>query len=148
MKNKLLVMILSLMGGLMLNLMVVTTPVMAKSCEDKTFLGFRPWYAGLEKNDDCSVKGPKSDTDGKEIAKFIWVIVLNITSSAMGVAGMVVLFMIIYGGFLQMSSRGDQAAVVRGKKVMANAIIGLIIVAFATIVVNTVISVLTAKGGS
>lgn len=143
MKRKIVGVMMSLVAGLLMNMGMLAAPVMAKDCSGGTFLGFRAWYAGLKMDEECNILGPEEqDVKGNGLAVFVWIIVMNVVSSVMSLAGMVVLGMLIYGGFLQITSSGDPGAVAKGKKVMLNSIIGLIIVTVATVVANTIILIL------
>ena len=55
----------------------------------------------------------------------------------------VALISIVYGGYLYISSQGDEGNVSKGKAILLYSIIGLIIVGLAGVIVNVVISVAT-----
>lgn len=55
----------------------------------------------------------------------------KIIAEALGSLGVIFLFLIIYGGYVWMKARGNEADVKRGKDIMIDALIGLIIVAAA-----------------
>lgn len=56
------------------------------------------------------------------------VIVLNIIAWFLGILVLIAVVLIIYGGWLYMSSAGDEEKVERAKQVLKNAIIGLLII--------------------
>ncbi|MCE9643295.1 MAG: pilin [Candidatus Andersenbacteria bacterium] len=55
----------------------------------------------------------------------------------------VALISLVYGGYLYISSQGDEGNVSKGKAILLYSIIGLIIVGLAGVIVNVVISVAT-----
>ncbi|RMD59212.1 hypothetical protein D6821_01725 [Candidatus Parcubacteria bacterium] len=63
----------------------------------------------------------------KTIAQIVGVII----SAALSLLGVIFLCLIIYGGFLWMVSGGNEYKVLRAKKVLTNATIGLIIIVSA-----------------
>lgn len=109
-----------------------------------SFLGFKPWYDGLcVKNGDqanmvpiCE-KGSCTDPNSKSLNVFIWTIVLNILFDISLAVGMITVAMVIYSGFLYMTSQGDAAKLMKGKKTLMSAIIGVVIAMGATVIVNT-----------
>ena len=111
-------------------------------CE-KTFLGFRPWHAGLPKDANCNIQAPVSgNLNSDKLAPFVWTIILNVLSTLLSSVGVVMIFVISYAGFMQISSRGEPDRVIMSKKILNNAVVGLIIVLLATVVTNTVIQIL------
>ncbi len=76
------------------------------------------------------------------------------TDTAIGFAllGIVMLVLIIYAGFLWMTSGGDQTQVDRAKTMLRNAVIGVIIIlsswALTTFVINALINATTGGGGA
>lgn len=123
-----------------MSLTIAAAPRVALAAEcdnNSSFLGFKPWYDGL-----CNGGEIKPDTDRDEgaIKRFFWRIVLNISfdlSYAIGILGMA---MIIYGGYLYMTSSGDPTKAAKGQKTLIRAIIGMIIALSASVVINTVTS--------
>ncbi len=84
-----------------------------------------------------------SGTDPRTIAA-------NIINIALGLVGIVLVGLILYGGFLYMTSAGDSAKVDKARKVITNAIIGLVIVLSAWAITRYVIDKLlqaTQEGG-
>ncbi|MBR3365744.1 hypothetical protein IKG48_01335 [Candidatus Saccharibacteria bacterium] len=125
------------------------------SC-DQEFLGLRPWYFGLEKDEKCNIKSP--DTGCKqgevcgnlegastELAKFIWIIIMNVLVDVFVVAGLVALGFVIYGGYLFLRSGGDVAFATKGRKTLTAALVGLVIVTLANVISRLIVTVLTAK---
>lgn len=58
----------------------------------------------------------------------IRVIVARIIRAALGLIGIVLLAIILYGGFLWMTSGGNEEQIGKAKKILVNAVIGLIII--------------------
>ena len=118
---------------------VMSEGVWAKPSCEKKFLGIRPWHAGLEKDADCNIVSPAGGLDGDKMAAFVWTIILNVLSTMFSLIGFVMIGVFAYGGIKQITSRGEPAMVVAGKKAMANGIVGLIIMLLAVVIVNTII---------
>ena len=114
-----------------------------ESCEANVFLGFRPWYKGLatrDDNDKCVIGKPAtSDSGTTNWAPFVWVVVMNIIYNISLVAGLTATGFIIYGG---LSYEGDPNKAAKGKNIIQGAVIGLILTIFASVITNTIISVI------
>lgn len=106
-------------------------------CGVKGFLGFRPWYYGLCKPGTTDIDAPAQNDDA-EIARFVWVIVLNILMDLMVAVGYLAIGFVIYGGYMYIISQGDPGKVMKAKKTLTNAIIGTIIALVSSVAVNTV----------
>ena len=114
----------------------------SSSCGDtQAFFALRPWYYGLteEINGKCEIKKPDSDS----IPQFVWSIVLNILTDVMIMVGYVAIIMIAWGGYLYMFSRGMPDRAERGKKTLIAAVAGLAIAMLASVIMNTIVSILT-----
>lgn len=61
----------------------------------------------------------------------------------LGLSGSIALLMFVYGGFLYLSSAGDDAKVKKGKAAIVNAVIGIFLVFFAYTFVAAVIKALS-----
>jgi hypothetical protein len=73
----------------------------------------------------------------------------RIINVALGLLGMVILVLIIYGGFLWMTAAGNDDQVTKAKKIMTNAVIGLVIVMASYAIANFVFNaVITSTVGS
>lgn len=105
----------------------------------KGFLGFRPWYQGLPKGDNCTVASPTED----QMPAFVWTIILNVLASLFGVIGYLSIIFVVYGGFLFIMAHGDPGKVAKGKKTLTAAVIGVGISLLAAVIVNTITGVLT-----
>jgi hypothetical protein len=69
-------------------------------------------------------------------------VISNIIKWVLGFMGLVLTLMIIYGGFLWMSSGGDTEKISKAKNTITNGIIGLVIVVLAYTIANFVIKAL------
>lgn len=110
------------------------------------FFSLRPWYHGLTTSitdstgkSRCEIGQP---VDGK-IPQFIWTIVLNILYDIMIMVGYIAIVMIAWGGYLYMFSRGLPDRAERGKKTLIAAAAGLAVAMLASVIMNTLVSILT-----
>lgn len=122
-------------------------------------LTFRAWFCGVTKyvpkldEDDNPVyysngepallvvmKEPGRDI---ELMTFVWTIILNILNDLFSLIGYIVTGFLLYGSFLYIISRGSSDQILKAKKTITNAIIGLVIVILATAIVSTITRVLT-----
>ena len=69
-------------------------------------------------------------------------VISNIIKWVLGFMGLVLTLMIIYGGFLWMSSGGDTEKISKARNTIINGIIGLVIVVLAYTIANFVIKAL------
>lgn len=115
-----------------------------------SFLGFPAWFDGLprkegtcnvamsettEKNEDGQVE---EVTNQDSLQNFILLIALNVIEIAMRLVGFAAVGFIIYGGFKYLTSAGSADRVTAGRKMIMNAVIGLVISFFSVAVVNLV----------
>lgn len=110
-----------------------------------SFLTFRPWYYGITK-DDCSLKTVSDKETGDDVVSirtFIWTIILNVLGILFQLAGYTAVGFLIYGGYLYILARGAPEGLVKAKKTITNAIIGLIIAILATAIVNTIVGLMS-----
>ena len=105
----------------------------------KGLLGFRPWYQGLPKGENCTVATPTE----AQMPAFIWTIVLNLLAGLFGAIGYLSIIFVIYGGFLFIMAHGDPGKVAKGKKTLTAAVIGVGIALLASVIVNTITGVLS-----
>ncbi|MBI4139202.1 hypothetical protein HY479_03570, partial [Candidatus Uhrbacteria bacterium] len=76
------------------------------------------------------------------------VIATNIINVALGLMGIILVVLILYGGFVYMTSGGEAEKVDRAKKIIRNAIIGVILVLSSWGIARFVIErLLQATGG-
>lgn len=69
------------------------------------------------------------------------ILVESVIDTLLGFAGLVALAAIIYGGFLYITSAGDEDRAAKGKKVVLYAVIGLILIGLSAVIVNIVIDI-------
>jgi len=135
----------SLIGG---SLVAITTPTGVSAappadpkCPDNV-LSFPTWYRGLQKS-DCEIKSPSELDSGSGkndgVSNFIWIIVLNVIEIAMQVVGYLAAGFIIYGGFKYITGAGAPDKITAGRKLILNAVIGLVISLLAVVIVNIVL---------
>ena len=77
----------------------------------------------------------------------IRIIVANIIRVALGLLGFILLLIILYGGYLYMTSGGNEEQIGKAKSIFKNAIIGLAIILSAYSIVWFVMRMLGVKGG-
>ena len=71
--------------------------------------------------------------------------VSNIAHWILGIVGTAALLFFIYGGFIWITSAGASQKVETGRKIMTNTIIGIVIVIFAFVIVNFIITSFTGS---
>lgn len=77
--------------------------------------------------------------------------VINIVKWALGLLGLVAVIIIIYGGFLWMTAHGDATQIEKAKRVLKQAVIGLVIILLSWAIVQFVVGSIiggTTTGGS
>ena len=139
-------MLLSLSAfGLLLSTAVATLPFATANAAEvfkdgdrctSRFLTFPAWYRGLER-ERCNIV-PPSESDG--ISTFIFTIVLNIIEIALQIVAYAAVGFTIYGGFKYLTSAGDANRVTAGRKMITNALIGLVISFMSIAIVNLIAS--------
>lgn len=115
-------------------------PAFAAGC-DSNFFGLRPWYYGMC-DGGGNIKAPDVDEEGTGLAQWIWKIVLNILIDISVLVGYIATAMVAWGGYLYMFSRGQVDRAEKGKKTLISAVVGLIISILASVIMNTISSVL------
>ncbi|HET6746691.1 MAG TPA: hypothetical protein VFH06_01140 [Candidatus Saccharimonadales bacterium] len=119
------------LGGTALTI-AAPQPAMA-ACNDR-LLTFPAWYRGII-NDSCDIKNP-NDVGG--LPTFIAKIGLNIIEVMLQLVGYIAVGYIIAGGFKYLTSTGSPDDIVKARKTILNAVIGLIISIFSIAIVNIV----------
>lgn len=77
----------------------------------------------------------------------IRVIVAKIIRAVLGLLGIIAVIIIIYAGYVIMTSAGNEEKVVKGKKILLNAVIGLTIILSALIIVQFILNALADATG-
>lgn len=66
-------------------------------------------------------------------------LVLKIVNFFLGFLGLLAVIMVIYGGFLYVSSAGEQEKVDSAKKILLYAVIGIVVIVISFALINTLI---------
>lgn len=105
-------------------------------CPDNV-LTFPTWYRGLQDPATCDIESPGSGETA--LGDFIWKIVLNVIEIALQLVGYLAVGFIIYGGFVYITGAGSPDKITAGRKIILNAVIGLVISIFSIAIVNLVL---------
>jgi hypothetical protein len=73
-------------------------------------------------------------------------LVLDIINFFLGFLALLAVIMIIYGGFLYVSSQGNQEEIDQAKKILIYAVIGIIVIVISFALVNTLLGGLSEGG--
>ena len=114
-------------------------------CNDTRFLTFPAWYRGLAdgSGSKCEIKSPadfNSGDFGKGLTTYITIIVLNVVEIMLQLVVYICVGFIIWGGFMYLISAGSSDKISSGKKMIQNAIIGLVISLIAVIAVSFIVT--------
>ena len=103
------------------------------------FLVFKPVLAQINTVDQFGLN-PVSQSIGLAQTD-IRLIIARIIRAVLGLLGIIVLVLIIYAGFLIMTSEGNEEKMAQGKKIITNAVVGLVIIlssyAIAQFIINS-----------
>ena len=115
-----------LVSLILLSCLLITTPALAQY--------------GLEKTAETAgiPEGLQEATPASIIGQIIGI--------ALGLVGVIFLVLMVYGGFLWMTARGNTKQVEDAKNLIISAVIGIIIVAGAYVVTNFVLEAITGVG--
>ena len=119
-----------------ISLVAAPTAYAGKGCGGN-FLTFPTWYDGLTDN-KCDIVQPKAGKKGAGISKFVWRIVLNIIEIGLQVVAYAAAAFIIYGGFKYLTSTGTPDKTTAARKMILNAIVGLILSFMSIAIVNLI----------
>jgi hypothetical protein len=109
------------------------------NASSSSFLGFPTWYKYL--NPRIENGGCKLDTAFPEVIPRIAFALFEIL---LRVAGVAAVMFIVYGGFQYLTSTGEPDKAKNARTTIINAVIGLLIVIFSTVIVNVVANNITA----
>jgi len=119
---------------------LVNLKYFATSCVSNNFFGFPAWYKYLDKEgkiagDTCTIinYGPNAFQ-----LSDIRLIVLAVIEMAVYAAGVIAVFMIIWGGFRFITSQGSPESIKSARETILYAIIGLIVSISARVIINFV----------
>ena len=125
-------------------------------CEPKSnFLGLPTWYAYLpgkieningkeqctpqlkcvQKEGDANSTANCDSQSGIDVSK-LWLIALAILELLLRLAGLIAVFMVIYGGIKYITSQGQPDATKGARQTIINAMIGIVIAVIAAVSVN------------
>ena len=124
--------VLMMFGALVVPAAITPQPAYA-ACNDR-LITFPAWYRGLT-NSKCEIKNPKQ-VGG--IGPFVWTIVANLLEIGLQAVAYVSVGYILYGGFTYLTVASDAGKVGRARKMIQNAVIGLVISIASIAIVNLV----------
>jgi len=75
-------------------------------------------------------------------------VIVRIINYVVGLVGIILLVMLIYGGVMYMTSAGNEDQAGKAKKVLTYAIIGIVIVAFSFLITQFIVGALTGSGSN
>ncbi len=135
--------ILGVLGAIIIGGALIGQPVLAVgegggggTCSEG-FLGFKPWYDGW-----CEGGQIKEVSNEDEVRDLIWRVVLNVLFDLTLAIGYLAVGFVIWSGYQYIMSQGDPGKMTKAKKSLTTAITGTIIGAGATVIVNTLMSIL------
>jgi hypothetical protein len=99
-----------------------------------TFLGFPTWYKYLDGETKAGKCSPIIDF--AEHPQQIAAILLAVVEILLRVGGLVAIAFVIMGGFRYLTSQGEPENTASARKTIINALVGLIITIFATVIVR------------
>ena len=115
------------------------------------FLGFPAWFDGLPRQSgSCDLmvasEKPVANEEGvieenptqEDLNAFIFRIVLNVIEIVLRIIGYCAVGFIIYGGFKYLTSAGSADRITSGRKIITNALIGLVISFMSVAIVNLI----------
>ena len=97
--------------------------------------------AGIEKN-ECIGRGIVPPHEPSDVPGDFEQSIMNITNWLAGFIVMLAILAMIYGGFIYLSSSGDQEKTAGGKKVVTYALLGLIVAGIAYAAVKVIVDIL------
>ena len=78
----------------------------------------------------------------------IQVVVANIINVALGLLGIIALGIVVYGGWLYMTSRGNEEQMARARKVITNGVIGLAVILASFTIVRFILGAISSSTNS
>jgi hypothetical protein len=119
------------MGG---TVATIATPQTTYAACNDTLLTFPAWFKGLTQG-NCDLKSP-ADVGG--ISNYVWAIALNVVDMILQLVGYIAVGFIIFGGYKYMISAGSPDGMVKARKTITNAVIGLLISIFSVAIVKII----------
>jgi type IV secretion system pilin len=74
-------------------------------------------------------------------------IILNLINYVLAIVGVIALAYLVYGGFRYITSAGNEETIEEAKRIIFNAIIGIVVIGVAAALVNFVIQGVNVAGG-
>jgi len=111
------------------------------------FLGMDPWYATLK----CKEGGKEvSETNfnSEHLTGTVLGIIGTVVKDLLFLGGLLAVVLVMYGGFLMVTSQGNPAGVEKAKKTISGAIVGLIVALLAYAIATTVLKLTMNAGNS
>jgi hypothetical protein len=121
-------------GGALTTTAVPSTALAASGCDGR-LLTLPAWYNGLASGPNCEL-GKPSDFGG--IGNYIWLIALNVVEIILQLVGYIAVGFIIFGGYKYMISAGSADGMVKARKTITNAVVGLLLSIFSVAIVNLI----------
>lgn len=116
--------------------LTIAMPQTTTAACNQRLLTLPTWYNGLVENETtCAIKAPVGENGLRD---FIWTIALNITEMILQIVGFIAVGFIIFGGYKYMISAGSPDGMVKARKTIMNAVVGLLISIFSVALVNVV----------
>ncbi|MET0980224.1 MAG: hypothetical protein ABWX90_03150 [Candidatus Saccharimonadales bacterium] len=106
------------------------------ACTDR-LLTFPAWYRGVQ-DSSCNIQDPSKFGGKESVSNFIWIIALNIVEMILQLVGYIAVGFIIVGGYKYMISAGSPDGMVKARKTITNAVVGLLISIFSVAIVNVI----------
>lgn len=127
-------------GILMMTGATMPVQAFADGCNEVKFFGLDPWYSALTcTNGEIDQSNFESGQITTTVMKVIGVVVKDL----LFFAGMAAVVLIMYGGFLFVTSGGNPGSVEKAKKTISGALIGLVISILAYAIATAVLKVVT-----
>jgi hypothetical protein len=102
---------------------------------------------GVDINSQLANVGSGIYGEGEQPATELPIIIGKIINVVLGFMGVILVVLVIFGGFKYMMSKGDPAEAKKGTAMIVNAVIGLAIVLAAYAIANFVVSRLVSATG-
>lgn len=144
MKKKILFAVFAFMAAALglLGSSLLTQNVSAAVCEHAgSPFAITRWCEDLPENPDFT-------TGKEEIAKYILILVANIYGMITDIAGYVAVILVMWGGFLYVTSSGDPGKSMKGQKTIVNSLIGIVIVKGSDIIFKLIKTIATSAAST
>ncbi len=125
---------------------IITALLLAAALGSST-LFFAPVVYAKTPSNVVRLPNPLDPKHKKNNRQEIFGLMQRVIKSVLGLVGSIALFMIVYGGFLWLTSAGRSAQVDKGKGALVWAGVGLAVVFGSAILVDLVIKALQKGGG-